>query len=229
LFAQRSYASAVGTNFLLGVALFGILVLLPLYFQIVRGESPLRTGLLLIPQGLGAALAMPVAGTLTDRIGARRVVSAGVALGMIGTAAYTQIAADTSDAFLGGALFVIGLGLGATIMPSMAVAYQGVSREAMPRATSALNTLLRIAGSVGVALMAVVLQRAIKSELPGFDGGLSQAGALAARNAGAKPAIANAFGTTFWVALGLAAVALVPAALLPRGRARVGEAASLAG
>src|SRR5207245_2035958 len=94
LFASRDFATAAATNLLLGVALFGILILLPLYFQIVRGESPLATGLLLIPQGLGAAFAMPLAGSLTDRIGARRVVPAGIGLALLGTAAYTQIGAN---------------------------------------------------------------------------------------------------------------------------------------
>src|SRR5262249_5530688 len=74
LFARRGFATAAATNLLLGVALFGVALLLPLYFQIVRGRSPLETGLLLIPQGLGAASAISLAGSLTDKLGARRVV-----------------------------------------------------------------------------------------------------------------------------------------------------------
>ncbi|MDQ3874829.1 MAG: DHA2 family efflux MFS transporter permease subunit [Actinomycetota bacterium] len=221
LFARRGYATAVGTNFLLGVALFGVLVLLPLYFQTIRGASPLRTGLLMVPQGVGAALAMPIAGALTDRLGARRVVPAGIVVGLLGTAAYTQISAGTSYWYLALALFVIGLGLGATIMPSMAVAYQAVPGRAVAAATSTMNTLLRIAGSLGVALMAVILQRAIAAKLPGFQGALTEAAALAANRPEARAAIASAFAATFWVALGLAAVALFPACLLPRpSRAR---------
>ena len=217
LFARRAFATAAATNFLVGTALFGILILLPLYFQIVRGESPLRTGLLLIPQGVGAAIAMPVAGALTDRIGARLVVVTGVGLAMIGTAAYTQITADSSYWFLSAALFLVGIGLGSTIMPSMAVAYQGLAREEVPRATSAINTIQRIAGSLGTALLAVVLQRAMTSELPELHGGLSSAAALARHDpAGIPPLLAQAFATTFSVALGLAAVSLIPAFLLPR-------------
>jgi MFS family permease len=217
LFARRAFATAAATNFLVGTALFGILILLPLYFQIVRGESPLRTGLLLIPQGVGAAIAMPVAGALTDRIGARLVVVTGVGLAMIGTAAYTRITADSSYWFLSAALFLVGIGLGSTIMPSMAVAYQGLAREEVPRATSAINTIQRIAGSLGTALLAVVLQRAMTSELPQLHGGLSSAAALARHDpVGIPPSLAQAFGTTFSVALGLAAVSLIPAFLLPR-------------
>jgi EmrB/QacA subfamily drug resistance transporter len=219
LFGRRAFATAAATNFVVGTALFGILILLPLYFQIVRGESPLRTGLLLIPQGFGAACAMPLAGTLTDRIGARLVVATGVVVALLGTAAYTQIRADSSYWYLAGALFAIGVGLGATIVPSMAVAYQGLAREEVPRATSAINTIQRIAGSLGTAMLAVVLQRAIASELPRLHGGVAGAAALARRDpTHAPPLLAHAFGTTFLVALVLAALAVVPALLLP-GRA----------
>jgi MFS family permease len=217
LFASRGYAAAAGTNLLVGVALFGALILLPLYYQIVRGESPLATGLLLVPQGLGAALAMPIAGRLTDEIGARAVIPFGIALALAGTAAFTQVGAGTSYVFLAGALFVIGLGLGATIMPSMAVAYQAVPREAVAQATSTINVIQRVAASVGTALLAVVLQRSIATDLPGFRGGIEALASVSKEGqAHAAPALAAAFGTTFWVAFGLVAAALVPALLLPR-------------
>lgn len=226
LFVRRGFAAAAGTNLLVGIALFGALILLPLYFQVVRGESPLSTGLLLAPQGLGAALAMPIAGLLTDKIGARVVIPFGIVLALAGTAAYTQVGADTSYLFLAGALFVIGLGLGSTVMPSMAVAYQSVPREAVAQATSGINVIQRIAASVGTALLAVVLQRAIAANLPGLDGGSSAfAGLSQEARAQAAPALAEAFGTTFWVAFGLVALALLPALLLPRLGDQAGSAA----
>jgi EmrB/QacA subfamily drug resistance transporter len=216
LFAQRGFGSAAATNFLLGVALFGVALLLPLYFQIVRGRGPLATGLLLAPQGLGAAVAIGLAGSLTDKVGARRVVPVGVLLALGGTAAYTQLSAQTPYWYLAAALGLIGAGLGATIAPSMAAAYSGLDRRAMPQATSAINMVQRVAGSLGTALLAVVLQRAMSAELSGFRGGIGQAAALAAeRPKQTTPPLAHAFGTTFWVAFALTAVALVPALLLP--------------
>jgi EmrB/QacA subfamily drug resistance transporter len=224
LFARRGFAAAAGTNLLVGIALFGALILLPLYYQLVRGESPLATGLLLAPQGLGAALAMPIAGRLTDELGARIVVPTGVLIALVGTAAFTQVGAETSYAVLAVALFVIGLGLGSTIVPSMAVAYQSVPRESVADATSTINVIQRVAGSVGTALLAVVLQRSIAGNVPGVESGV---GALAAlpdsRRAQVAPALADAFGTTFWVALGLVAAALVPALLLPSRRSQEPE------
>jgi EmrB/QacA subfamily drug resistance transporter len=216
LFARRGFAAAAATTLLVGIALFGALLLLPLYYQVVRGQSALETGLLLMPQGLGAALAMPIAGRLTDEIGARVVIPAGIVLALAGTAAYTQVGPDTSYLRLAAALLLIGLGLGATIVPSMAVAYQAVPREAVAQATSLINVVQRIAGSVGTALLAVVLQRSIAHQV-----GIASLAALPRdRRAHSAPALADAFGTTFWVAFGLVAAALLPTFLLPRIRPR---------
>jgi EmrB/QacA subfamily drug resistance transporter len=103
LFRRRGFAAAAATNFLLPVALFGSLILLPLYYQLVRHESPLQVGLLLAPQAVGAALAMPLAGLLTDKIGARVVVSSGMLIALLGTLAFTQVGADTSYLYLAAA------------------------------------------------------------------------------------------------------------------------------
>jgi MFS family permease len=201
---------------MLGIALFGVALLLPLYLEIVRGRSPLQTGLLLIPQGLGAALVMPVAGALTDRIGARPVVTGGILVALAGTAAYTQLTAVTSYWYLAVALLLIGAGMGATITPSMAAAFGAIDRPAIPAATAAIGTIQRIAGSLGTALLAVTLQHAISTRLPGFHGSITGAAALAAADpARALPALADAFGATFWVALGLTAASLVAALALP--------------
>jgi EmrB/QacA subfamily drug resistance transporter len=219
LLRRRGFATASATNLVLGVALFGVALLLPLYFQIIRARSPLDTGLLMIPQGLGAACAISIAGSLTDKLGARRVVPVGIVLALIGTAGYIQIGAHSGYANLAGALFLIGAGLGATITPSMAAAYQDLRHAEMARATSALNVIQRIAGSLGTALLAVLLQRAIDAEVPHFHDGIGQASALVHRDPlHAAPAIAHAFGTTFWVAFALTAAALIPAVLLPPKR-----------
>jgi MFS family permease len=216
LFGRRGFAAAAATSLTLGIALFGVALLLPLYFQIIRGRSPLETGLLLIPQGLGAAVAIGIAGALTDKLGARRVVPVGIFLALAGTLAYTRIGVDSAYLYLAAALFLIGAGLGATITPSMAAAFQDLSHAQIPGATSAINVVQRVAASLGTALLAVVLQRTIAANVSDFHGGVGQATALARHDPQhVASAIAAAFGTTFWVAFALTAVALVPAFLLP--------------
>jgi EmrB/QacA subfamily drug resistance transporter len=215
LMRRRGFATAAALNLLLMVGLFGSLILIPLYYQLVRHEGSLQTGMLLAPQGIGAALALPLAGWLTDKAGARGVTSAGIAVAVLGTLAYTQVGAQTSVVYLGGALLVIGAGLGATIAPSMAAAYQALSRAETPRGTSALNAIQRIAGAIGTTLFAIILQHAITTSLPRQHG---TAIAALSRQARAHTAatLAGAFGTAFWAAVALIAAALLPALLLPR-------------
>ncbi len=98
--------------FLVAIGMFGGMPLLPLYYQTVRGEGALDAGLLLAPQGLGAIVAMVVAGRLTDRIGAGYVVPVGIVIALLGTVPFAQVGVDTSYTWLSAALFVRGLGLG---------------------------------------------------------------------------------------------------------------------
>jgi EmrB/QacA subfamily drug resistance transporter len=219
LFRDRAFAAASGTVFVFGVSLFGTMLILPLYYQVVRGESALTAGLLLAPQGLGAAMAMPIAGRLTDSLGAGRIVPFGVVVALVGTGAYTQLDSSTSYTLLAIALWVRGIGLGMTMMPAMAAAYQTLSRAAVPRATTALNIIRTIGGSFGTAVLSVVLERRIAANLPGAGGSLGSLRTVA--GGGAPPPhlaeqLAHAFGQTFWWALGLTALALVPAYFLPR-------------
>jgi EmrB/QacA subfamily drug resistance transporter len=199
LLRRRGFGAAAAVNLLLMVALFGSLILIPLYYQQVRHEGAVAIGLLLAPQGLGAALALPLAGRLTDTFGARGVASAGMVLAALGMLAYTQVGPGTSYLYLSAALLVVGAGVGATVVPSMAAAFQALARAETPRATSALNVIQRLGGAVGTALFAIVLSRQAEAGT-GAD------------------ALAGAFGTTFWVAAGLIAVAVVPALLLPKAR-----------
>ena len=77
--ARRPVASASAVLFFSGFSLYGAMLLLPLYYQEVRGVSPLTAGIMLVPQGVGAVLSRGLAGRLTDKIGARPVAVAGFA------------------------------------------------------------------------------------------------------------------------------------------------------
>jgi MFS family permease len=224
LFRERGFAAAAATVFLLGAALFGSLLVLPLYFQVDRGQSTLATGLLLAPQGIGAALTMPISGRLTDRIGGGPVVLFGLAVMTAATIGLTRLGGNTPFTTTSTILVIRGIGLGCSMMPAMAAAYSTISRSAVPRATTALNVLQRVGGSIGTALLAVVLETQIKAAVP-LAAGLSS-GALKpippiVRDRIAAP-LAQAFTHTLWWAAALTAVALIPAALLAmtvRGRA----------
>lgn len=165
LYANRLFASGSITIFLVGIALFGGMLLLPLYYQAVRGEGALNAGLLLAPQGLGAALVMPIAGRLVDRVGAGNVVPFGLVLALVGTFPFTQLTDDTAYGWLAGALFVRGMGLGATMMPTMAAAYARLSHDDVSRAAPMLIATQQLDGSFGSALLVTVLTQQVVSGL----------------------------------------------------------------
>ncbi|MEV0193017.1 DHA2 family efflux MFS transporter permease subunit [Kitasatospora purpeofusca] len=203
LFRHRAVASSATLLFLGGVSLYGSMMLLPLWFQQVRGEDALGAGLLLVPQGLGALLARGLAGRYTDRLGARRVAVAAFALVAATTVPFAFVTAGTGEWLLLAALFVRGLALGAAMIAPMGAAYVGLERGEIPDASMITRLAQQLGGSVGIALIAVVLQRA--------TAGAHSPGALA-----------DGFGTAFRWATALTAAA-VPLCLLLPGRPGTAE------
>lgn len=222
LFTNRLFAAGTFTVFLVSIGLFGGMLLLPLYYQTVRGEGALNAGLLLAPQGLGAIAAMIIAGRLTDRVGPGRVVPVGVVLALLGTIPFTQVGVDTSYWWLSIALFVRGLGLGSVMMPTFSAAYLKLSKEAVPRAASALSAIQQVGAALGAALLVTSLIQHLSGQLA--DRGIATAGTGADQlgsippeaMATVGPVIAGSFGFAFWIAFGLTAIIIVPALALPR-------------
>ncbi|MBV9197152.1 MAG: DHA2 family efflux MFS transporter permease subunit [Solirubrobacterales bacterium] len=201
LYQRPTFASASLAMFCVGAALFGGMILLPLYWQGIRHESVVVTGLLTAPQGLGAALAMPIAGRLTDRWGGGGLTLFGVTVVTLSTVPFALIGAHTSIAWLCVAMLVRGAGIGCAFMPAMAAAFASLERSELPDATPQLNVLQRVGGSIGIAVLAVVLQRALVG-------------------AHTPAAAASAYGTAFWAAAALTAVAIVPSVVLMQSERR---------
>jgi EmrB/QacA subfamily drug resistance transporter len=195
LYRRPTFSSASLAMFCLGAALFGGMILLPLYWQEVRHQSVVDTGLLTAPQGLGMALVMPLAGKLTDRWGGGPVALFGVIVTTITTIPFGLIGAHTSIALLSVAMLLRGMGIGFAFMPAMAAAFASLDRSELPDATPQLNVLQRVGGSIGTAVLAVVLQRAL-------IGVHTPSGA------------ASAYGTAFWASAVLTALAIGPCIVL---------------
>jgi EmrB/QacA subfamily drug resistance transporter len=222
LFRSRGFRAAATTTFLLGAALFGTLLVLPLYYQVARGQSALAAGLLLAPQGIGAALMLPISGRLTDRIGGGPVTAVGCTVMALATLPFMFVTDHTPYALLGIILVVRGIGLGASIQPATAAAYALLDTSQVPRATAVLNTLRQIGGSIGTALLAVVLQHESAAAVPsaGGAGGLLAPLPTGERASVAAP-VATAFAHTFMWAAVMSLLAVAPAvALLLAERAR---------
>jgi EmrB/QacA subfamily drug resistance transporter len=197
LYRRPTFASASFTMFCLGAALFGAMVLLPLYWQNVRGYSVVDTGLLVGPQGIGMAVAMPLAGKLTDRFGGGPIALFGVSFTALASIPFGLIGAHTAVADLVVAMVARGVGIGFAFMPAMTAAFASLERSELSDATPQLNVLQRVGGSIGVAVLAVVLQRTLVG-------------------AHTRAAAASAYGTAFWVSTAMIALAIIPCVVLTR-------------
>lgn len=198
LLRHRALASSSALVFLAGVTLYGSMLLLPLYWQQVRGEDALGAGLLLIPQGVGALIARTRAGDCTDRIGSRRVALAAFALVTAATVPFAFATADTSKVLLTAALLVRGIGMGAAMVSLTGAAYIGLEHSGIPDASIITRVAQQIGGSVGTAVLAVILQHT-------------------AGGSRTVDAPADGFGDAFWWSIAFTAVA-VPLCLLLPGR-----------
>ncbi|MEV7720326.1 hypothetical protein [Streptomyces sp. NPDC088184] len=162
---------------------------------------------LFLPQSLGYLLAIVLMNALTARLGVRNLT-------IIGTVPYALIDARPNQLLLGATLVVRGFGLGASMMPTMTIAFASVPKETAPSATSAFNVFQRVGASLGTTVLAVVLQQRLKDELPvGVDSlGQVEPGGTVARG------LAESFGAPFWWAMVFTALALLPAFFLPGRR-----------
>lgn len=203
----RSRPTWAGTAllFLSGASLYGAMLLLPLYWQELRGTDALGAGLLLIPQGVGSLVSRSVAARLIDAIGARWTSVIGFLFVGLATLPFAFADGHTSIWWLGAVLFVRGLGVGVVVIPIMTVAFVGLDRAEVPHASIVTRIAQQVGGSVGVALLAVILSTTATSS--------------------GSPAAA--FDAAFWWATGFTAVAVALSFVLPSRRAvRETEAAA---
>ncbi len=234
LFKNRQLTITTIVMFLFAGAFFGALLLVPTYFQQVRGESVLKAGLLVAPQGLGAMLTMPIAGTLADKLPVGRIVPfgfLGIMTGMFGLANSTD--PSTPYWHIVAWLFVMGLGMGATMMPVFTAALRTLKDQDVARGSTLINVIQQVASSIGVAIISVVLTNSMKD-----SDAISAANAIkAAEESGQKAPsfatdlvdklgsafdstvlsdMASAFSSSYWLAFFILAFTLIPVALLPR-------------
>ena len=159
LFENRVVTLANSSMFLFAVGFFGVVLLFPSYFQQLLHQTPLQSGLRMIPQGLGAMVTMPLAGTLMDKRGPRNVLLVGIALITIGLTVFAYGAwkqANYLPILLVG-LVITGMGLGCTMTPLSGSAVQTLAPYQVARGSTLLSVNHHVAGSVGTALMSVIL------------------------------------------------------------------------
>jgi EmrB/QacA subfamily drug resistance transporter len=191
LFRSTNFSASCVLLFLSGIISTGAMLILPLFYQQVRGESVLYAGLLLIPQGLGLLVSRTQFVKLMDRIGSRPVVLTSIIMIVVGTLPFVFADANTGQVLLAVALFVRGAGLGGILIPIMTSAYVGLDKKQIPDASTATRILMTIGGAFGSAILATVLESQLTVQ-----------------------AVANAYNVAFGWSIGFTVLAIIPALLL---------------
>lgn len=158
LFRQTPYATAQVTVFFIGVSQFGGLILLPLYFEALRGLTVVHTGLLLLAYGLGAMAALPVGGRITDRIGGGVTCIVGLTITILATAPFIYLPAHENLVTVEVLQGLRGIGVGLSGIPAMSAAMRAAAHH-LADATTTANILQRVGGSLGSAIIVLVISR----------------------------------------------------------------------
>lgn len=163
LFTNRSFAAGnIGLVFVI-FGLFGSFFLIPIYLQVLRGQSAFQAGLILLPQALAAMVSVIVGGRLVDRIGVRAVVIPGLLLLAFATWQLTFITLNSPFWWLQLLLVLLGLSLGLTGQPLVVAALADISEAQQVADASTITTVTRsVAASMGVALLATYVQAQTK-------------------------------------------------------------------
>ena len=158
LFGRRTYAAAQTTVLLTGAGMFGGLIVLPLYDEVLRGEDVVTTGLLLLAYGGGAAAALRIGGRLTDRLGGGISSVIGLAITVAATLPFVFLPAAADLTVVEVLQFVRGIGVGMAGLPAMSSAFSAAV-DRIEDATTTANIMQRVGGSLGSALLVIILAR----------------------------------------------------------------------
>ncbi len=219
LFRNAVFRATSAIGFVIGFALFGALTYLPLFQQVVRGDSPTESGLQLIPV---------MAGVLIGSIGSGQVITAtgrykafpiaGTAIAAIGMFLLSRLDAGTSVLYAAVAMFVMGLGLGLVMQVLVLAVQNAVDYAELGVATSGATLFRSMGGSLGTAVLGAIFTNRLTNELAGSPAAQVGSGSLDPSALQRLPAairdvytgaFTDALTTVFLVAAGIVLVAFL--------------------
>ena len=219
LFRNRVFRATSAIGFVIGFALFGALTYLPLFQQVVRGDSPTESGLQLIPV---------MAGVLIGSIGSGQIISAtgrykvfpivGTAIATLGMLLLSRLDAQTTTLYATVAMFVMGLGLGLVMQVLVLAVQNAVDYAELGVATSGATLFRSMGGSLGTAVLGAIFTNRLTGELAGSPAAQVGSGSIdpssverlpAAVRDGYTSAFTDALSTVFLVAAAIVLVAFL--------------------
>ena len=212
---DRTRGGSYVAVFISGIAIFGTFLFLTYYLQLIKGESPLTTGLLFLPLIGGIFITSNLSSiVLLPRVGPRVLIAVGMLLGAGGMAYLTQVRVTSS--YVAGvlpALVILGLGFGMIFAPAINTATTGVRRVDSGVASALVNTMQQVGGSIGTSALSTIALTATATYL------------VAHHASPVAPAIAATHGYTlaFAVSAGLLGLGFILAVALLPSQHRLGE------
>jgi EmrB/QacA subfamily drug resistance transporter len=219
LFRNSVFRITSAIGFVIGFALFGALTYLPLFQQVVRGDSPTESGLQLIPVMAGVLIGSIGSGQIITKTGRYKVFPvAGTAIAAVGMFLLSRLDAGTSVLYAAVAMFVMGLGLGLVMQVLVLAVQNAVDYSELGVATSGATLFRSMGGSLGTAVLGAIFTNRLTSELSGspaagVGSGSIDPSALQRLPAAIRDGYTNAFtdslSTVFLVAAAIVLVAFL--------------------
>jgi EmrB/QacA subfamily drug resistance transporter len=237
LFSIRAFSVTSAVGFIVGFAMFGAIVYLPVFFQIVHGDSPTISGLRLLPLLAGLVVFSTASGLIISKTGRYRVFPiVGTGLMTIGLLLLSRIGADTSSFVTGLYMFVLGVGLGCVMQVLVLIVQNAVPYSELGVATSGATFFRSIGGSFGTAIFGAVFSNVLVGNLArhlhgaSLPSGFSTSSVTPALLHTLSPAIqrglaagyAESIQTVFMIAAPIGFIAFLASWLIPRLELRRG-------
>lgn len=189
LFANHTFVMTSLAGLIVGVAMFGAIIFLPQYLQIVKGESPTASGLLTLPLMIGLIAASVVSGRMISRNGRYKIYPVvGLAVAAVGIGLMSLLTVDTSLVLAGVYMFVAGTGIGLVMQVLVLATQNAVEPEDLGVATSGATFFRSLGGAMGVAVFGALLTHRLRETIPAR---LADAGVPPSGLAGGGPALGS--------------------------------------
>jgi EmrB/QacA subfamily drug resistance transporter len=166
LFRNRIFSVCAGIGFIIGLALFGSVTYLPIFLQVVKGQSPTASGLQLTPMMGGLLVTSIVSGRLISRFGRYKPFPvAGTAVMTVGMVLLSRLDIHSTGPYAALSMLVLGLGLGMVMQVLVLAVQNAVDYRHMGVATSGSLLFRQVGGSIGIALFGAIFANRLRGNL----------------------------------------------------------------
>jgi EmrB/QacA subfamily drug resistance transporter len=216
VFRAGNFTKGIIVQWISQIAMFGTMFLVPLFLQQAHGFSPLKTGLIMLPQAIASGVFMPIGGKLSDRFGARPLVIGGMVLTILAALLLSNISGDSGAASVMLPLALLGAGMGLFMMPLNNHLIQSAPQNLVGRVTSLTNAAQQVMMSFAIAILMTISSTKLKNLM----------GDPSNQGVDKKFLLADSFSYTFLILLGIGVIGGLLGFMLSKPKKIEGEESS---